>query len=372
MDEGRVTTTGRPLAGVVAAVAVAAVVGGGLLAAARTPRSQTGAAAAPLAATVKVTKTAVALKVAIDPAKLRTGREPQTAYVRGRTVLGGVGTPVKVPGTVPIEAAARLWDTTLTVQVASATSSSLVIQDYTGKVVDQIKRVDSLTTSADGKYAAYASGGRYSLGSVGGSVYFQEPGTAPTAVLARPKDYDLRVLAVIDRTVYFQSAKSPASTTWSLYRWDVDKNAVRTYASVASPVSVSTRLAAGIPVFTDSGLCSAVTALDTGLQRWRTCQYRLDRFSPTTAFVVGLPPNGGSPYGETRTAALDPKTGKLLREWTGPSLRGAVAEDDDHLLLLWHDRPEPQSRSAVVRCTVSIGQCELATSLSPEPLLLGS
>ncbi|MFG1818764.1 hypothetical protein ACGFIF_33720 [Kribbella sp. NPDC049174] len=217
------------------------------------------------------------------------------AYVRGRTVLGGVGTPVKVPGTVAIEAAAHLWDTTLTVQVASATSSSLVIQDYTGKVVDRFKGVDSLATSADGKYAAYASGGRYSLGEAGGKVYFQEPGTRPTAVLARPKAYDLRVIAVIDRFVYFRSARS-----------------------------------------------------------------------------AGPAPNGGEPYGEPRTAALDTKTGKLLREWTAKSLRGAVAEDDDHLLLLWPDRQEPQSRSAVVRCTVSTGQCELATPLSPEPLLLGS
>ena len=367
------TTSRRPLAAVVAAVAVAAVVGGGLLASARTPRSQVGVAAAPLSANAAST-TPVPVKVPIDVAKLGTGREPQLPYVRGRTVLGGVSTPVKVPGTTTVEAAARLWDTTLTVQVASATSSSLAIQDHTGKVVERIKGVDSLTTSADGKYAAYASGGQYALGEAGGKVYFQEPGTKPTAVLDRPKVSDLSVLAVVGRSVYFRNARSDGATGWSLYRWDVDEKSIHAYAYVASPVSVTSHssLAAGIPVFTDSGLCSAVTDLDSGLQRWRTCQYRLDSFSPTNEFVIGLPPTGGAPYGETRTAALDSKTGTVLREWTGPSLRGAVAEDDDHVLLLWHDRPEPQSRSAVVRCTVSTGQCELATPLSPEPLLLGS
>ncbi|MEU4292238.1 hypothetical protein AB0E63_28780 [Kribbella sp. NPDC026596] len=42
------------------------------------------------------------------------------------------------------------------------------------------------------------------------------------------------------------------------------------------------------------------------------------------------------------------------------------------VLLLWNDKQDPQSRAAVVRCTVSTNQCELATPLSPEPLLLGS
>ncbi|WP_433165029.1 hypothetical protein [Kribbella sp. CA-247076] len=361
----------RPLAAVVAAVAVAAVVGGGLLGAARTPRNQAGAAAAPLAASVSAAP--LGLKVPVDATKLTPGREPQVTYLRGRTVTGGVSNPVTVPGTAAIEAAARLWDTTLTVQVTSGTSSSLVIQDHSGKVVQRITGVDSLATSADGKYAAYASGGRFSSGEPGGTVYFQEPGTKPAAVLARPEAFDVRVIAVVDRTVYFSSGRSDG-TSWSLYTWDVDQNVVRTTASVASPVSVAARggLAAGIPVFTDSGLCSAVTDIASGRQRWRTCQYRLDRFSPTSAFVIGLPPHGGSPYGEPRTAALDTKAGKLLREWTGPSLRGAVAEDDDHLLLLWHDRPEPTSRSAVVRCAVSTGRCELATPLSSEPLLLGS
>ncbi|MGW1344033.1 hypothetical protein ACWCOV_23520 [Kribbella sp. NPDC002412] len=357
----------RPLVAGIAAVAVTAAAGGGLLAAAESPRTQGGGSAAPLAAAVTATSGK------LDAAQLQEGHEPQITYVRGRTVLGGVGTPVKVPGKAEIVAAARLWDTTLTVQVAGATSSSLMIQDHTGKVVDQIKGVDSLTTSSDGKYAAYASGGQYADGRPGGRVYFQEPGTKPTAVLDRPADYNVRVLAVVDRHVYFTAARSLEAAE-TLFQWDVDAKDLRTYAYLSTPVSVAFRnnLVAWVPVFTDSGLCSALTDTDTGRQVWRTCQYRLDRFSPTNGFVVGLPPNTGAPYGVQRTAALDTKTGKLLREWTAPSLRGAVAEDDDHLLLLWHDQPEPQSRSALVRCTVSTGQCELATPLSSEPLLLGS
>jgi len=379
MDVGRVAAKKRPLVAVVAAIAVAAVAGGGLLAAARGPRSQAGAADAPLAVTAtaggpQATSTGtLPTTVPLDATKLRAGRAPQLTYVRGRTVFGTTGTPVKVPGTPDIAAAARLWDTTLTVQVKSATSSELVIQDYTGKVVKQVPKVDSLVTSADDRYAAYASGGQYAVGTAGGSVYLQQPDPRTVAVLHRPKDYNLHVLAVVGKTVYFHSGPGPDAPS-NLYRWDVDKKSIRQVDKVVTPVAVAAdaSLAAGLPVFTDSGLCSVVTELASGLQRWRTCQYRLDRFSGGSAFVVGLPPGTGEPYGERRTSVLDSKTGKLLRTWTAPSLRAAVAEDDDHLLLLWNDQPEPQSHSAVVRCTVSTGACELATPLSSEPLLLGS
>lgn len=128
---------------------------------------------------------------------------------------------VAVPaGKYEIAAAARLWDTTLTVQITSATSSLLMIQDYTGKVVNEIRGVDSLVTSADGKYVAYASGGQFSDGRTGGTVYFQEHGNEPGVVLHQPKVNDLHVLAVVGRAVYFRGGTTPDST-WSLYRWDV-------------------------------------------------------------------------------------------------------------------------------------------------------
>ncbi|TCC52398.1 hypothetical protein E0H75_01025 [Kribbella capetownensis] len=367
----------RSLVAVPAAIAVVAVAGGGLLAAARGPRDQSGAAAAPLSATVAkasaATKTRAATKVAVDATKLPTGRDPQLTYVRGRAVLGGVGRPVRVPGEYEIAAAARLWDTTLTVQITSATSSLLMIQDYTGKVVNEIRSVDSLVTSADGKYVAYASGGQFSDHQSGGTLYFQEHNTGPADVLRQPKLTDVAVLAVVGHEVYFRGGTEPGSA-WDLYRWDTEKMSVQKLSKVKSPLSVAAdgSLAAGMTIFTDSGQCTAVLDVAGQLQRWRTCQYRLDRFSPGDAFVVGLPPGTGEPYGEKRTAVLDARTGKLLREWTAPSLRAAVAEDDDHLLLQWHDRQEPQSRSALVRCTVSTGDCELATPISPEPLLLGS
>jgi len=378
METGRVSARIRPLVAVVAAVAVAAVAVGGLLASRRNPEAGAGTAV-PLAASNKRRTTAstpakpLPVKLVVDARKLQLGREPQVPYVRGRTLQGGSGQPLKIPGKTELVAVARLWDLTLAVQLKSVTSPSLIMLDGEGKQVNQVPGVDSLVTSADGQAAAYASGGRFAADAMaGGTVYFQQPGTQITAKLDRPHVYDLGVLAVIGKTVYFHAGRGP-DLSWDLYRWQVDKQSVTKISTVPSPTVLSTSgtIAAGFVVFNDSGMCTAITDLTTGRQKWRTCTYQLTRFSPTDRFVLAIPP-GSSPYGDLLTAALDSKTGNLLREWEATSLRGAVAEDDDHVLLQWHDQAEPESRSALVRCTVSTGACELATPLSSEPLLLGS
>ncbi|GAB3938796.1 hypothetical protein GCM10029976_053860 [Kribbella albertanoniae] len=360
----------RPLVIAVAAVAVVAVAGGGMLAAARGPESQTGASAAPLSVPRTPPTTLPVTKVVIDASKLPTGRSPQVPYLRGRTVQGGISSAVKVPGSVPVEAVARLWDTTLAMEVPDANSSSLVVLNEAGKVVQRLPGIDSLVTSSNGNAAAYATGGRYT-GRDGGTVHFRTTDNKDV-ILDHARARDIEVLAVVDRTVYISSRPEDGETP-SLHIWHSDANMAED-TKVARPVAVSPdgTLAAGLPVFTDSGLCSVVTDLSKRRQQWRTCQYRLDSFSPGNAFVLGYPPNAGSPYGESAASVLDAKTGKVVRTWLAESLRNAVPEDDDHVLFEWHDQAGPKSRSAVVRCTVSTGQCELASPLSPEPLLLGS
>ncbi|TDD57129.1 hypothetical protein E1263_24380 [Kribbella antibiotica] len=361
----------RPLVIAVAAVAVVAVVGGGLLAAARGPQSQSGAAAAPLTQAVAAPPAkAPALTVKVDATKLATGRDPQVAYLRGRTVLGGVGNPVVVPGAQDIQAVTRLWDITFTLQVDAAAKGTLVVQDGEGKVVRQIKGVDSLAGSADGQAVVYGSGGVVESRK-GGTVFYELP--TGTTELAQPKAYGLQVLSVTGKTVFFSSA-AEAGGTDTLYRWNVDQKTASAVPRLTTPQAVSAdgTLASSLPIFTDSGLCSAVTDLATDLQRWKSCQNRLDDFSPGGAFVIGLPPNQGGPFGVEKVSALDAKTGKVLRNWTAPTVPHQLAEDDDHILLEWYEDVDARSRSAVVRCTVSTGQCELATPLSKEPLLLGS
>jgi glutamine amidotransferase-like uncharacterized protein len=61
----------------------------------------------------------------------------------------------------------------------------------------------------------------------------------------------------------------------------------------------------------------------------------------------------------------------VIREWGGgPSFRQTVAEDDQHLLILADDGPD--TKAAIIRCTVTDGQCELATPLAAGELMIGS
>ncbi len=377
----------RRLAALLAAVAVAAVVAGGLVASRRAPQPERGAAT-PLSAVKTPTASASPspppftgpATVPIDARKLPRGAASHVTYLRDRTVLGGTGTPVEVPGKVEIIGVGRLHDAVLTVQLKNVRSSSLVVLDASGKQIGQVAGVDSLVTSADGQAVAYASGGRFApdgaegtegRAGAGGTVYFQRSMTEQAKRLPRPNVYNLAVLGVTNDTVYFQSGG--AEGPWQLYRWQVDQPKATLLGKVVSPTVVSDdgTLAAGLTAFNDSGMCTVLTNPATGSQRWRTCQHQLTRFSPGTIFTVGIPP-GSEPYGDLQTVALDVKTGNQLRKWTGPSLRDSVAEDDDHLLLQWHDQQDPVSRSALVRCTVSSGKCELATPLASGPLLLGS
>jgi hypothetical protein len=360
---------------VVAVVAVAAVAVGGLVASRRTPEPQLGGAAplvtpATTAAPLKFTGPKV---VPVDARKLPVGAAPHVTYLRDRTVYGGAGTPVKVPGSVEIDAVARLHDAVLTVQLKTVRSAALVILDASGKQIEQVPGVDSVVTSIDGQAAAYASGGRYAPEEhVGGTVYYRRSATGPVKQLAQPTVYDLRVLGVTNDTVYFQSSDD-LTGPWSFYRWQVDQPKPTRISTVRSPIAVSGdgTLVAGLASQNDSGMCTTLMAATTGSQRWRSCQYQLTRFSPGNTFTIGIPA-GSDPYGDLENVALDPKTGNQLRKWTGPSLRDARPEDGDHVVLAWHDEPEPGSRSALVRCTVSSGKCELATPLAAGTLLLGS
>ncbi|MEU4390360.1 hypothetical protein [Kribbella sp. NPDC023855] len=358
----------------VATVAVAAVAVGGFLAATRGPHADAGTAA-PLSAagTSSAPKRIPPSTVKIDPKSLKPGAGPGVTYLRDRTVLGGTGAPVKVPGTAEIVAVGRLREAVLTIQVTSQ-RTSLVVLDASGKQIRQVAGIDSLVTSADGEAVAYASGGRFTpadQSGAGGTVYYQRSATEPAEKLVWPRVYELEVLAVVDRTVYFRSGAT--SEPWHLYQWKVGSPKPTLLSKVVSPTVVSRdgTLAAGLPVLNDSGMCAAVTPLPAGTQRWRTCQYNVTRFSPGKVFAAAIPPDFPL-YGEPLTVALDLSTGNRLREWTGPSLRDSIAEDDDHLLLQWHDKDEPTSRSALVRCTVSTGACELASPLAAGPLVIGS
>jgi len=386
------TMRNGPLYAVVAAVAVAAVVAGGVIAAGQGPQPRAGGPApAPLPATTAAptgastpaptpsgTPTAVVpKKVQLALSKLPRGREPQLTYVRGRQVVGGAGEAVTIPGDQQIVEAGRFGNQVLAILVKDAGTEMARI-NFGGELSDRIPDVSSLVVSQDGRSAAYAtirttSGG----GRVKGGVVYLESQDAYTGedvkpqVLKRPDDWDLRVLTTIDDTVFFRASGAETASTWSLYSWKAGASTATRLKTVGSPTALAANatVAASLNAASDTGSCSSVTTVATGKRNWRTCDYSVVGFTPDGSTAIGAPSSRDG-YADGLAAALDATNGNLVNEWTGLSFRDTVAEDDGHLLLLVDDGPE--TKAAIIRCTIGTGACELATTPARTELIFGS
>jgi hypothetical protein len=384
-----VKTRNGPLIAVVAAVAVAGVLAGGALAASRggEPRTADGPAGPVAASTSGKTPTAgpsttppakptlaPATKVRVTLSKLATGREPQFTYLRGRQIRGGAGIPITIPGKRQISAVGRIGSNGLALVVDPSTSQqSLIEVTDVGEVIRTTPGIGTLVTSEDGTTAAYATepASTATKRLRGGVVYFQDGASGPSKTLERPGDYEVEVLDVIGRTVYFRSSKTETGIPWQLFRWNVDGSRPVELKSAGSGTAVSAdgKLVTTLSAINDTGTCSAVHELDTGKRRWRTCEYQLDGFTPDGRTVIAAPAMRDG-YADLLAAALDGATGTMLREWSGISFRDTIAEDDDNLLMVADDGPE--TKAAIIRCNIRSGQCELATALGREPIALSS
>jgi hypothetical protein len=380
---------GRLIA-LVAAIAVAAVVTGGVIASQRGPQTG-GNSAAPLAGqTPTVAKTPSTtpssptatpsatpsgngpVKVALKLSKLAKGRDPQVPYLVGREVRGGAGQPVKIPGKEQIQQIARQGDAVLAVVSKGLGNELLTIQNET---VGRTPDVTTLVTTADGEQAAYATKriDSSSGGLQGSTVYatVSENGLVTVKKLALPTRWEVRVIAYQDGKVYYSAYGTQNANTWQLYAWDPAKFSAVEVKTITSPTALSGNgeVAASLNVLNDSGTCSAVTEVATGKRFWKTCEYQVRGFTSDGRTAIGGPssPDG---YADLMVAALDARTGVLLREWTGASFRQTVAEDDQHFLILADDGPE--TKASIVRCTITTGACELATPLASGELMIGS
>ncbi|TWD81182.1 hypothetical protein FB561_2286 [Kribbella amoyensis] len=370
-----------------AAVAVLAVVAGGVAADRRRPVDGPAAAAAPLPVpsttpttvpmtpkpTAKPTAPTDTAKVKLDLAKLPTGRAPQLQYRLGRVVAGGTRGGVNsseramtIPGRKDILRAANRGGNLLAVLTDDSGRTELV---RTGITEDRpgtpIPDVGSLVLSPDETTAAYATARSNPDNTrAKGSTVTWERDTVRT--LKRPNDWGSHVLAVTGDKIWFRADTDQNGTTSALYVWDSASGDVERISGVRSPVGVDPTgaLAADFVAGAAQNFCSTVTELPSGSRRWLTCDYAIAGFTPDTNTTIGTPDfrNGGA---DPLVVALDSADGKVRREWTGPQFRQAVAEDDDHLLLV-ADSGEG-TRGAIIRCTISTGGCELATPLTDRP-----
>ncbi|GAA3573575.1 hypothetical protein [Kribbella ginsengisoli] len=390
------------LVALVAAVTVAAVVLGATIASRQVPQRQSTAYAAPLPApttptttpskaaqTPKPATTTPSLqpstpsaptaptdtptltgptKITLAVSKLGTGRQPQIPYLSGRQVRGGAGGTVTIPGKDDVLEIARVNSSVLAL-TTNGNGSQVLRFDANG--VASVANVNHMEAKADQSGAAYAAFG--ADGPVEGGTIYADTGTSLTA-LKLTKRWNFKVLSYVGDKVYFESSDVLGSgASWSTYVWSPGEPEAKLVKALASMTTMSAdgKSAATALLVSNTGSCSAVTAVETGQREWKTCDYYLNDFSPSGATVFGVP-SGDDGYCSSAEAALDAKTGKLLREWKG-CLQSITPEDDEHLLMVATASGEgDNAKTAIIRCTVSTGDCELATPVSSDRLLLST
>jgi hypothetical protein len=302
-------------------------------------------------------------------AKLSQGRAPQVPYLTGRTVRGGAGRDVTVPGTDDIWSVARLKQSVLAVVSHGTTTEMLTLDEYDGKVLRRTPDITDIVTTEDGRAAAYLATRRdqNSADLPGAVVYAEDRAVQKVSV---PDAWDATLLGYANGKVYFRADTDDKGSVWRLYEWVPGASDVTTITTVPQPTALSSdgSLAASLTNLTDFSSCTNVVAVATGKRLWRTCEYQVVGFTRDGSTAIGAPFYRDG-YSDAIAAALDAKTGSLLHEWTG-SFMETVAEDDQHVLIR-ADYGE-EDPSSIIRCTTTTGACELATPREKGTLRIGS
>lgn len=301
------------------------------------------------------------VKVKLDLTKLRRGADPKVPFVDFRTVVSG-NLRINLPGgDGPVRDVAKAGDGLLIVTQVTDTLMGMQLYDGAGKRVTVIRDVRHVESSLDASTSAYATGKTGANGEElkGYVVWLRDNQTGKTVSLPRPDDYNLQVLGVDARTVYFEARAAEATSKWNLYRWDSASKAATLVKTVPMPtaVSVDGTRAASLLSLGDGGSCSAVVAVETGTRQWKTCAYQIDGFGQDGRTVLAGPAYRDG-YGDGLVAVLD-DNGRLIREWDGLFLQSAM-EDTEHVLML----AEQDGKSALVRCAATTNPCELASPIT--------
>ena len=308
------------------------------------------------------------VKSKVNLAKLPKGRSPQVTYLSGRTVQGGPGQEVKVPGTGDIMDVARLSQSVLAV-VSKGTDTEMLTIDSMGKVLRTTPDVTGIVTTEDGLAAAYVATRRseQSAALPGAVVYAEQESVQQITV---PDVWDAFPLGYVNGKVYFRAETAEGALAWNLYEWVPGASKATVIKSIPKPTALSAdgSVAASLINLTDFSSCTNVVTVAGGKRLWRTCEYQVVGFTRDGRTAIGAPFYRDG-YADGIASALDAKTGALLHEWTG-TFRQSIAEDDQHLLLLADDGPD--SAASIIRCSTVTGACEQATAPAKGNLRIGS
>lgn len=370
------------LAGLVAGVAVAAVVAGILVAAQQTP---TLAAASgdggilPIDSVSKPVPTpsttpnkppgtspatpSGSVKQTIDLTKLKQGAAPATSYVDGRTVHVGDSKFTLPASDGPVWDVARTSTGALVLHSPKDDGKAVLTTWSGGSRGETVADVSTVLSSADQSSSAYAVQPTAADGAElpRFTLTWRDNPSGEKYSLQRTGEHGPIVHAVQGSEVYFSALSKSGKQT--LYKWTAGDETPKPISAVPTPSAVSSNLQLGASIVSqaDDGSCTALVDLASSKKRWSTCDYAVDELLGDSAFALGGPAYRDG-YGDGLFAALDLKTGKALREWSGGSAVAIIStamEDADHILVL----AEQNGKTAIARCAPKTGTCELAAPL---------
>jgi len=274
----------------------------------------------------------------LDLAALKRGEAPSIPYLEDRRIVDGdrVIAVANSDGTLGQFAVAGQGAVAIR---HIGDSNPLEVLDADGRTTREFADVRDLRVSADGSTLGFVTAEFTESGSTKpGTTVYHRAASGTFRSLRIPTAYDAQVHAVIGTTVYLSYESSPTDNNGGELRsWVAGSSRTTRVATVPWPTALSGdgELAATLRSMTDFGSCSALVEVSGGNERWDTCDHQVREIAP------------------------DARTGALLRDWNGVPVLAQRYEDADHVLLIAED----DGKSAIVRCTISTGNCELARPL---------
>lgn len=315
------------------------------------------------------------VEVTLDLQDLPTGDAPTAPYLDGSTVVA-YGNSIEVSGVV--DGVAPVFDG---VYVAAAWDNGWPLTRYAADGSTQdLGTAQSWPVASvdDPNWVAYTTGETDQFGNPEGSatiVLVNDETGQPSTVEVPGKSVEIK--AVDDGTVYFTGGGYASLQSWSA--GDTRPEPVAGDIVNATAVSPDGNLVGRITrTVQDSKFCGAIVNLATGDETPEHCgtYFQVHGFSPGGRYAWA---DNGEGLGASSVWIMDTQTGEVLREFTYASLRNSITfmdatfEDSDNLLI----RAEQNGGTALVRCGVTSGECELAAPLADgisetgPPYLLG-
>ncbi|WP_433165023.1 hypothetical protein [Kribbella sp. CA-247076] len=303
--------------------------------------------------------------VDLELGTLPKGRGPQLSYRLDRAVLGG-GRDLKVPGSNTILDVAGLGDGVLATTLTADGSGELLKLNSAGAVVRRTPRIYTLVSASDQAAAAYASDAPLVDGQMtyGATLYSERGGSVQSVEL--PDVRSIKVMAYANGQVYYSASVKGSEKVAKLYSWRPGSSS-RLVKTVPAPLAISPdgKLASSLPATGSDAGCSTVRGVTTGDRLFQSCEQTIGGFTPDGSVAIGTPANTDGNCAIS-VAALNVRSGAVIRQWRGCFYR-VVAEDNDNLLmvaLVSGGGQAPFSKSVLVRCAISTGACERATEIT--------